>query len=112
MEGRPNPLGGDAMTCGQCGAAKVRRAKKGTPGYWKCPNDCPQRRGPRPRPARPAPAPRKATRKTPARKARPRKAPAVTSAGEGTKEWMTNPRVAACAAEGCFFDAATCPLHA
>jgi hypothetical protein len=29
----------------------------------------------------------------------------------GTQEWMTNPRVACCKKDDCFWDAATCPEH-
>lgn len=29
----------------------------------------------------------------------------------GTQSWMTNPTVAVCAQDNCFFDRATCPVH-
>jgi len=45
----------------------------------------------------------------PPRERRPRRPGRCASAG--TQHWMTDPTVAACAAEACFWDRATCPTH-
>lgn len=117
--------------CEVCEMPKVWRgdARLKTGGYWKCKKDCPQKRGPKPK-SRPEGAPPPRQRKPrPPRPPRPkvvrteaarvakvggitRKAKAQAREYPGaTQEWMTNPAVAVCSADGCFLDSATCPKH-
>jgi hypothetical protein len=79
--------------CPTCGRAKVWKAdsRRATLGYWTC-------------------AHRDVVKRT-ARPATPRP-PRARRHVQGTQEWMSNPSVAACKTDGCFWDGVTCPRHA
>jgi hypothetical protein len=86
--------------CDTCGRAKVWKAdsRRATGGYWTCSHG----RTAAPRTPRAEPGRRVARPPTPAARRRSR---------IGTQDWLTDPAVAACKADDCFWDAHTCPEH-
>jgi hypothetical protein len=84
--------------CVTCGRSRVWKAdgRRATLGYWTCAH-----RDVAPRAPRVRAAPRPASRSAPRARSRP----------QGTQEWLSNPAVAACKHDACFWDAATCPVH-
>jgi hypothetical protein len=86
-------------TCARCGAPLVRQTdRRKAAGYsLRC------SRGGHPRPGG-GPQGGRVKRSGAGR-------PQTRRPRRGTQEWMTNPAVVACKADGCFWDAATCPTH-
>jgi hypothetical protein len=98
MRGRPPGTGTAPGTCQTCGRAKTWKAdsRRATGGYWTCSHGV---------------GPSSSSRQSRSRPSSSSSSSCSTPRPEGTQRWLEAATVRACKAEGCFWDASTCPEH-